>query len=84
MVAPEVMEDERAGSEGVGGDDVRTGPDVIFMNRPDDLGVREVGLRAPGLATHGNATALDVGSRSAIEDDGLTAAQLVREQLVVG
>ena len=84
MVAPEVMEDERAGGEGVGGDDVRTGPDVILMNRPDDLGVREVGLRAPGLATHGNATALDVGSRSAIEDDGLTAAQLVREQLVVG
>ena len=47
------------------------------MHLAHDIGMGEIGLRAPGVATHRHAAALDVGSRAAIEDDGFAAGELV-------
>ena len=76
-VAAQGIEEQGAGGEGVGRDQFRSRADIVFMNFPHDVGMGEIGIRAPGFPAHGSAAALDVGAGAAVDDDDLARLELL-------
>jgi hypothetical protein len=73
IIASQRVEEEWAGRESVGDDDVGARIDVVAVDFPDDVGMAEVGLRTPGATAHRHAPPLDIGAGPAIKNDDFAA-----------
>jgi hypothetical protein len=72
VLAVDGREEQRAGGERVGDDQLGPGLEVGEVDVTDEVGSVEVGLCAPGGVVHGAAPALDLGAGAAVHDDDLT------------
>ena len=71
----DAVEDVARGGEGVGGDDLGAGADIVLVDFAHQVGVVDVGAAAPHVAVHGQALAFHLGADAAIHDDGLAVGQ---------